>query len=92
METKNTLEIELWSVREEGGNYWVEYSIYEGESESNVSQQIETKTILEFIKKVGYNAVCTDLLKGIYEEFDPKETLDEATYMIVKDFLLDNLK
>ena len=91
METTNTLEIELWSVRQSGDIVTVVYSVYQDESESNVTQQISLNTLIKHVKETGMNLQYVYAVDEL-TELDAETFTTENLHVIAKDYILANLK
>jgi len=98
MNTQNTQEIEVWKVelqlkREEIVE--VNYSIYESDkalrTDNNITQQINFSTLLQHVRDTQMN------FQYIYSpdeltELDADIFTRENLYVVVKDYLTENLK
>jgi len=93
METKNTLEIELFEANINSEIIEASYNVFDGDNEADVSNhQIQVATLIEWIEHNGYNAYCTDVLTGDYAAYPVREFLAENLNSLVKDYLTENLK
>ena len=91
METTNTLEIELWSVRLLDNVVRLVYTIYRGESESNVTQGINLSTLIKHVKETGMNLQYVYAVDEL-TELDAETFTTENLHVIAKDYILANLK
>jgi hypothetical protein len=97
METQNTQEIEVWKVELNSEDVViVDYTVYESDSKTDVSfHQIAFATLLKHVRDTEMNKMCINKPEDTefeYAELDADIFTRENLYVVVKDYLTENLK
>lgn len=87
-----TTEIEIYEAHINNSIVNIAYNIYDGNTQSDINQQISVKSLKQYINDNELNIVCTDVILGDFIPLCIDTYLVENLNDVVLGYLMDNLK